>query len=111
MNGPTSEQVLKKYPRLTAHLICESLGYFTPQSAANAIQAHIQERGFACEWYIHLSGEGRTLKEAGANTLARAFHNRHNHQGYMAHYPRARAMVEMEASQPGASGITFSSWQ
>lgn len=30
-------KIMKKYPRIVAHLITESLGYFTPKSAANAI--------------------------------------------------------------------------
>ena len=26
----SSQEVLSRYPRLTAHLVCESLGYLTP---------------------------------------------------------------------------------
>jgi len=33
----TQAEVLHRLPYLVAHLIAESLGYFTPQSAANAI--------------------------------------------------------------------------
>ena len=35
--------VIQRLPCLVAHLICESLGYFTPQSAANAI-AYLPQR-------------------------------------------------------------------
>lgn len=104
----TAEEILERYPRLTAHLVCESLGYFTPRSAALAIQAHRAERGCACEWYIQMSGRGRTLLEVGANTLDRAFRHRRHHRGYMAHYPQARELVELERRQTSAM---LSSWQ
>ena len=106
----TAEEVLKRYPRLTAHLICESLGYFTPRSAALAIQSHRAERAHACEWYLHLSGNGRSLLQVGADTLRRAFRNRRHHRGYIAHYPQARELVERERRRPGP-GTVLSSWQ
>ena len=33
----TQEEVIQRFPRLVAHMICESLGYFTPLAAANAL--------------------------------------------------------------------------
>ncbi len=105
----TAEEILEHYPSLTPHLVCESLGYFTPKSAALAIQARQQGRGCACEWYIHMSGRGRTLLEVGADTLDRAFQNRRHHRGYMAHYPHARELVEMESQH--ANPTMMSSWQ
>lgn len=38
------DEVLDRYPILVAHMICESLGYFTPNAAANALLAHIEGR-------------------------------------------------------------------
>lgn len=50
------EEVLQRFPRLVAHLICESLGYFTPLSAANALLHYRENQPFWCEWYIHIAG-------------------------------------------------------
>ena len=33
----SQSDVLQRLPCLVAHLICESLGYYTPQAAANAV--------------------------------------------------------------------------
>lgn len=33
----TQDEVLRRWPRVVGHLIAESLGYFTPRAAANAI--------------------------------------------------------------------------
>ena len=43
--------VLQRLPCLVAHLICESLGYYTPQAAANAIAYFTRGEAFFCEWY------------------------------------------------------------
>jgi hypothetical protein len=45
--------VCARYPRIVSHLIAESLGYFTPESAANAIQHYQVGRAFYCEMYDH----------------------------------------------------------
>lgn len=50
----TQEEVLRRYPRLVAHLICESLGYLTPKSAANWILADKSHNPFWCEWSVHM---------------------------------------------------------
>ena len=102
-------ETMRRYPRLTAHLICESLGYFTPKSAANAILQHRQGREFGCEWYSHMASGDRSLLQVGADTLQAAFRRRRNHRGYMAEYARARTMVQMELA--GDPGPTFSSWE
>ena len=46
--------VLKSYQRLVACMIEESVGYFTPQAAANAIMAHKKNAYWGCEWYSHI---------------------------------------------------------
>ena len=42
------DDILRRYPRLVSHLICESLGYFTPEGAAGAILAVIQNQSCVC---------------------------------------------------------------
>ena len=105
----TSAGVLQRYPRLTGHLICESLGYFTPASAANAISAHIRKEPFYCEWYIHMESFGkRTILAIGADTLKNAFRNRHHHSGYMAEYQLAKQIVDQVRA--GGEDPVFASW-
>ncbi len=94
-------ETMQKYPRLTAHLICESLGYFTPKAAANAIIHYQQNRPFFCEWYSHQAMgmgkemfDGKVVTEVGRNVLRRAYRNRKHHQGYMADYQYAKAIVD-----------------
>ena len=103
------EEIMARYPRLTAHLICESLGYFSPRAAAMAIRDHKMKMENACEWYIDMMRGGKSLLEIGADTIAQAFRRRRSHEGYMAEYTLARALVERETA--GAPGLIFSSWQ
>jgi len=103
------DDVLKCYPRLVSHLICESLGYFTPEGAAGAILAVVQGHPCACEWYLHMAGVGgRSLEEVGQDTLSRAIRSRHEHRGFMAEYRRARALVD-RLVKTGESPL-FASW-
>ena len=106
----TVEETIARYPRLTAHLICESLGYFTPRAAAMAIRDHRIGRAHHCEWYSHMASGTRSVLQVGQNTILRAFQRRRCHQGYMADYPRALALVANEIQRTGPSP-TFSSWQ
>jgi hypothetical protein len=106
----TVEEVLERYPRLTGHLICESLGYFTPRSAANAILMHIQEKPFACEWYVTMARgyNDKMLILIGNGTLERTYQNRKYHTGYMANYLQAKALV-MQVRKGGPDPV-FASW-
>lgn len=52
----TQEDVAKRWPRIVAALIAESLGYFTPRSAANAVLSHKLKKGFGCEYYCASAG-------------------------------------------------------
>ena len=106
----TIDEVLERYPRLTGHLICESLGYFTPRSAANAILAHVQEKACFCEWYAHLAHgyNEKLLIKIGRNELERTFRNRHHHTGYMANYLQAKALVKIV--RQGGEDPKFASW-
>jgi len=111
----TRDEVMQRYPRLVGHLICCSLGYFTPASAANAIHHYIAHLPYFCEWYTHMGGMYKgewpseaKLLEVGRATLERAFSGRHHHYGYMAHYPQAKALVEHVRA--GGRGPELASW-
>ena len=111
-NPPASntDEVLKRYPILTAHLICESLGYFSPRAAANAVLSHVRKQPNYCEWYISAAGFNEAAQvEFNARTIGRAFSHRRSHRGYMANYPSASLLVKRSAS--GAGEPLFGSWQ
>ena len=107
----TRDEVLHKYPRLVAHMICESLGYWTPLAAAGALHDYIMGRENWCEWYMSMVSKERLFLDVNRDTIARAIKYRHNHYGYMAHYPRAIALVRAEIDNKLNSVIMFSSWQ
>jgi hypothetical protein len=103
----TQEYVLNRWPRLVAHLICESLGYFTPLAAANAIIAYKNENPFYCEWYCHMANIVLSpnvpysdskyiakLLDINRSIIKSAIKNRKHHKGYMADYGLARKIVE-----------------
>lgn len=100
----TQEDVLNRYPRLVSHLICESLGYFTPLTAANAILAYRENVPFWCEWYMDgavaiARAEGRKATDddvlaIGRDVIRGAVSRRHTHRGFMGDYDTARAIVE-----------------
>jgi hypothetical protein len=106
----TRKEVLHRYPCLIGHIICDSLGYFTPQSAAGALLAYIEGQSFACEWYCHMAGgyNHDKLLQVGKQVVERAFRSRRHHRGYMAHYPQAKALVQHVRG--GGEGPVFASW-
>ena len=107
----TIEEALDRYPRLVGHMICESQGYFTPRAAANAVLHYIQGHAFFCEWYRHMAWKDQSsdnILDIGREVTGRAFSKRHRHQGFMADYPTARAMVE--DVRGGGEGPLFMSW-
>jgi len=112
----TQKVVMKRYPRITSHLIAHSLGYFSPRSAANAVLSYINGRAFWCEWYMHMGsfrkGQDRDaiIKEVGRDTLKAAIENRHGHKGFMASYRQARAIIEAEIKDLNDPMICFGSW-
>ena len=95
------KKTLKQYPRLSANLIAESLGYFTPLGAAKAILLYQNSRPYYNEWYSHQlmyqktenTDEYELLLKFNRDTIKRAFHNRHHHRGYMADYKLANDIV------------------
>lgn len=105
----TTDQVLQRYPRLVSHMICDSLGYFTPGAAANALKSYIEGEECWCEWYMHMSGVGnRSMIDVGKKVVSDSFRFRHNHIGCMAEYRQARALVEQV--RQGGQGPLFASW-
>jgi hypothetical protein len=106
----TRGEVIQRYPCLVGHIICDSLGYFTPQSAAGALLAYIEGESYACEWYCHQAGgfNHEKLLQVGKEVVERAFKGRRQHKGYMAHYPQAKALVGHVRG--GGEGPVFASW-
>jgi hypothetical protein len=112
--------VLQRLPCLVAHLIAESLGYFTPQSAANAIAYYTRDEPFCCEW-LYDWGSKRfangntqcadvrdTVREVGELAIQNAVSRRSHHRGPMAEFKRALAIV-LHVRQ-GGEGPIFASW-
>lgn len=103
------EDAVRRWPRLTAHLIAESLGYFTPEAAAGAILSFKRNQEHRCEWYMHMAAVGsKPILQVGAETLRRAIRFRRMHRSYMGSYELARKIV-MRYKQTGESPL-FMSW-
>lgn len=102
-NQMTQYDVLRRWPRLVAHMICESLGYFTPKAAANAILSYKLGQPFYCEWYFDTALKRgakteeeleREILKIGKEVIIQAFRNRHLHEGPMSDYKLALRIVE-----------------
>lgn len=114
-----THQALYRYPRLTAHLICESLGYFTPLSASRAIEAVMTGDAFYCEWYSSMmprrdGGYSRIqykikMLEITEEAVRQAFRRRHTHQGFMADYQHGLALVQ-HVQKRGEPAHMLASW-
>jgi hypothetical protein len=98
----TREFYLKRYPRIVASVIAESLGYATPSSAAQILKDAAEGQENWCEWIY--SCYGRDPRKA----VQSAIRNRHGHTGYMAEYKLARALVD-RANKTGEEPL-FGSW-
>ena len=102
----TQPEAMTRWPCLTAHVICESLGYFTPDGAALALLRHKRREPHHCEWYWAMNGfeQGRSLGDdfdnallkINRNVITRAYEKRSNHKGYMAEYQRALTLVKRQ---------------
>jgi hypothetical protein len=98
-------------------MICESLGYFSPLCAANALAHHISGQPFFCEWYSHICScrtKGFFDKEevltVGGEVVRSAFERRSTHTGCMAEYQRALALVMAERQKRGCTDGMLASW-
>lgn len=108
----TNEEIIHRWPRIVAHLICESLGYFTPTSAAGAVSHVKANRAYWCEWYCHMAqgyDDDKILK-VGKQTLLQAIKGRHRHSGYMAEYRVALGLVMAEKERSGSTSGMLASW-
>lgn len=94
---------MKRYPRITAHIICCSLGYATPSVAAQILADAMNGHDNWCEWID--ACYQRDPREA----VRHAIRSRACHSGYMAEYPRALLLVaaEMEGIDHGCE---LASW-
>jgi len=96
------KDVMKKYPRITAHIIAESLGYATPSCSAAILRDAIQGKENYCEWIY--SCYNADPKKAVQNAIK----HRHHHEGFMAEYKLALALVK-RAIETNDEPI-FASW-
>ncbi len=83
----TTKDVLRRYPRICANIICESLGYATPTVAASILLAVIKGKKHHCEW---IAGCYDCDPRPAVNNAIRT---RHWHTGYMAEFDYALALV------------------
>ena len=103
----SGHEVLQRWPRIVANLICDSLGYFSPMGAANAIADHVNERECWCELYISFLRSDKAMLAIGEERLRNAIRSRHRHRGFMADYRAARLAV---AHERNGNGPIFMSW-
>jgi hypothetical protein len=96
------EDTMKRYPRITAHVIAESLGYATPSCAARILKDAREGRKNYCEW-IYSCYDGEPLP-----AVKNAIRNRHTHSGFMAEYKLALALVR-KSIETGDEPL-FGSW-
>ena len=95
-------EVMRRYPRITAHIIAESLGYATPTAAAIIGLDGMNRRKNYCEWV------GSCYGGDAYRVLERSIRNRHYHNGFMAEYKLAKKLVD-HALETGEEPL-FASW-
>jgi hypothetical protein len=100
----TREEILRRWPRLAAHVICESLGYWSPLGAAGMIRDFKQGKRNYSE-YVASCWQGDP-----AGPLRRAIASRHSHNGYMASYPAARSIVDRFNADRTEPNFGLGSW-
>ncbi len=96
------DEVIRRYPRIVVNVIAESLGYATPSLAARIVADATEGRANHCEWVASCyRGNARKVVET-------SIRRRHHHQGYMADYRQALALVRQYA-ETGEQPV-FASW-
>lgn len=98
------EDAIRRWPRITAHMIAESLGYATPISAASIVLNGANNHGDYCEWIYSC------YKTIARNALIDCIKRRKHHKGYMAEYRQAKALVANHIKHNGQHDPTFASW-
>jgi len=97
-----TKEVLKRYPRICAHIICHSLGYATPSCAAQILMDAKLGKPNYCEWiYCCYNKDPRPAVEW-------AIRNRHYHKGFMADYRSAKKLVDLAVEADKEP--VFASW-
>ena len=94
---------MKRYPRVTAHIISESLGYATPSTAARIGLDAMNGDPNYCEWIAHCYGGD--AKEV----LRRSIRSRHYHKGFMSWY-KERALALVKYAIEKEEEPLFASW-
>ena len=98
----STREIMKRYPRITAHIVAESLGYATPSCAARILKDTREGRKNYCEWIY--SCYTKDPVRAVQDSIKR----RHYHKGFMADYKLAYALVR-KAIETGEEPL-FGSW-
>ena len=97
------KETMERYPRITAHIVAESLGYATPSCAARILKDAREGRENYCEWVYscYTTDPLKAVKDA--------IRNRHYHTGLMANYKRALGLVKrsIETGQEPLLGSWF----
>ena len=105
--------ILARYPRLIACMIEESLGYFTPHAAAEAIRAHKTDGYWGCEWYTHMdsvrnpgktwdSGYNDRIKQSNRDVISEAYARRKYYRS-----AQARRVVQLNLSGKESVGAAW----
>ena len=97
-----AEETMKRWPRIVAHIICESLGYAVPSLAARILLDAILGQENWCEWVDAVYGRNPALP------VRAAIRRRHYHKGYMAEYQHAKALVDRANTEHREP--VFASW-
>lgn len=98
-----SREFMKRYPRVTGHIISESLGYATPSTATRIGLDGLNGNPNYCEWvYSCYGGDAREV-------LKRAIQHRHGHTGYMSWY-KERALPLVKYALEEEKEPLFASW-
>jgi len=95
-------ETMKRYPRITAHIIAESLGYATPTCAARILKDAREGRKNYCEWIYSC------YTENPVRAVQDSIKRRHYHKGFMSNYKLAYALVR-KAIETGEEPL-FGSW-
>lgn len=98
----STNEMMRRYPRITAHIIAESLGYATPSFAARILKDAREKRENYCEWIYSCYNKDAIKAVQGA------IKNRHYHKGFMSEYKHAKVLVE-NAIKTGREPI-LASW-
>jgi hypothetical protein len=98
----TPEDIMRRYPRVTAHVIAQSLGYATPTTAAVIVRDAKYRKENWCEWIYECYGRNALA------AVQSAIRSRHHHHGYMAEYRLAKTLV-LHAVENGEEPL-FAGW-